>query len=248
MSKLYTNLANVYHEIYQTLFDYDQEFKFYDKHLQANQIRSVLEIGCGTGNLAKKIVAAGYDYLGVDLFDEMLTIARITAPTAKFCRADVRDLSFDKKFDCAIITGRTISYLIKNEDIESALICLNQSLNTNGILMFDAIDAFRLFNDFESDKLDTLTASFGNNHYKRLSKSKKNLTYGWTWDWESEYFIKNELEIYQKIGEDFSTLRAFLKEELSLFLRLAGFELVEILPKKSYAWDDNFYIARKIWR
>jgi hypothetical protein len=27
---------------------------------------------------------------------------------------------------------------------------------------------------------------------------------------------------------------------------LTGFELIDILPKKSYAWDDNFFIARKI--
>lgn len=50
MSKLYTSLANVYHEIYQTLFYYDEEFKFYDEHLRNNVIKSVLELGCGTGN------------------------------------------------------------------------------------------------------------------------------------------------------------------------------------------------------
>jgi len=105
MSKLYTNLANVYHEIYQTLFDYDEEFKFYDEHLRKNGVAKVLEVGCGTGNLAKRLLDAKYDYWGIDLFDEMLEIAKQTAPNAKFSQADVRSFDLNNEFDCAILTG-----------------------------------------------------------------------------------------------------------------------------------------------
>lgn len=246
MSKLYTNLANVYHEIYQTLFDYDEEFKFYDKHLRKKHVESVLEVGCGTGNLAKRLVDAEYKYWGIDLFDEMLEIAKQTAPNAKFSQADVRDFDLKIQFDCAIITGRSISYLIENNGLLDALNCINHSLKKGGMLMFDAIDAEKLFLNFDDEKVDTLIAKYETNEYQRISKSRKNLSSGWTWDWESEYSKKDANGNYQKIGEDFSTLRAFLKDELTLFLNLRGFELIEILPKKSYAWDDNFFIARKI--
>jgi hypothetical protein len=56
----------------------------------------------------------------------------------------------------------------------------------------------------------------------------------------------NQNSQYQEIGQDFSTLRAFIKDEVELFLKLTGFKLVDVLPKKSYAWDDNFFIAKKI--
>ncbi len=246
MSKLYTNLANVYHEIYQTLFDYDEEFKFYDKHLIENSIESVLEVGCGTGNLAKRLVKAKYDYWGIDLFDEMLNIAKQTAPNAKFSQADVRAFDLQCQFDCAIITGRSISYLIENKGLLEAFNRINDSLKVGGILMFDAIDAKKMFMNFDDEKVDTLMVNFEVNDYQRTSKSRKNMSSGWTWDWESEYFKKDIDGNYQKIGEDFATLRAFLKEELALFLNLSGFELMEVLPKKSYAWDDNFFIARKV--
>lgn len=246
MSKLYTNLANVYHEIYQTLFDYDEEFKFYDEHLRENSIESVLEVGCGTGNLAQRLVEAKYNYWGIDLFDEMLNIAKQTAPSAKFSQADVRDFKLNTKFDCVIITGRSISYLTENIGLLNAFECINRCLNENGILMFDAIDAGKLFLNFDDEKVDMLIAKYEANDYQRISKSRKNMGSGWTWDWESEYFKKEIDGKYQKIGEDFATLRAFLKDELALFLNLSGFELVEILPKKSYAWDDNFFIARKV--
>lgn len=245
MSKLYTNLARVYHEIYQTLFDYDKEFEFYDKHLKSNKINSIIEIGCGTGNLAKRFVRANYDYLGIDLFQEMLDIATENAPKASFMQCDVRDLTLNQKYDCALITGRSISYLIENQGIIEAFKNLNESLNPNGILMFDAIDVNLLFSSFDESKKDILNVSFEENHYKRESKSTKNLETGWTWDWHSEYYKKDKFGDYQAIGNDFSTLRAFLKEEIELFLKLTGFELVEIFSKKSYTWDDNFFIARK---
>lgn len=246
MSKLYTNLANVYHEIYQTLFDYDEEFKFYDEHLKENEINSVVELGCGTGNLAKRLHEAGYKYLGIDLFEEMLNIAKTTSPMANFCQGDARSFVLQEKQDCVIITGRSISYLTTNNDIINSLTCIANNLKQGGLLMFDAIDASQLFVGFTDEKLDNLLATYGTNKYKRISKSRKNLNSGWTWDWESEYYLKNQTGEFVKIGEDFSTLRAFLRDELSLFFKLTGFELVNILPKKSYAWDDNFFIVKKV--
>jgi SAM-dependent methyltransferase len=245
MSKLYTNLANVYHEIYQTLFDYDEEFEFYDQHLKANKIESIVEIGCGTGNLAKRLVEANYAYLGLDIFQEMLAIAAKNAPKATFMQGDVRNFSLTQSSDCALITGRSISYLTSNQDILQAFQCINRCLKPNGLLMFDAIDAAKLLTNFEEDKTNELLASFGTNHYKRLSKNQLNLSTGWTWNWTSVYYKQNEAQIFEEIGQDFSTLRAFTADELSLFLALSGFELVRILPKKSYAWEDNFYMAQK---
>ncbi len=58
---------------------------------------SVLELGCGTGNLAKRLHDAGYDYIGIDLFDEMLTIAKSTAAKARFHQADARNFELEEK-------------------------------------------------------------------------------------------------------------------------------------------------------
>ncbi len=245
MSKLYTSLAKVYHEIYQSLFNYDEEFAFYDTHLKANNVKSVVEIGCGTGNMAKRLVAANYAYIGIDLFQEMLDIAKENAPNIIFKQGDARNFNLSETSDCVLITGRSISYLTTNQDVLKTLDCINKCLKPNGILMFDAIDAAQLFLNFKEENKDELIASFGDNHYKRNSESKPNMESGWTWDWSSVYFKLDKKQHYQEIGQDFSTLRAFTKDEISLFLSLLGFEMLEILPKKSYAWNDNFFIAKK---
>lgn len=244
MSKLYSSLASVYHEIYQSLFNYDEEFDFYNTHLQNNQIKTVLEIGCGTGNLAKRLVEADYDYLGIDLFQEMLDIAILNAPNANFLQGDVRSFSLGKQFDCVLITGRSISYLTTNDDLLQAFKHINEALSNGGLLMFDAIDASQLFLNMYED-INELLVSHGENYYKRNSRNKANLATGWTWDWTSEYYKLDSNNEYQPIGQDFSTLRAFVKDEIKLFLNLSGFELMDTLPKKSYAWDDNFFIAKK---
>ena len=72
MTKLYSQLAHIYHEMYQQIFDYKKEFDYYNKILSKYSCSSVLEIGCGTSYLAKYLIEAGYDYHGVDLHEEML--------------------------------------------------------------------------------------------------------------------------------------------------------------------------------
>ena len=77
MTKLYSTLASIYHAMYQHVFDYDNEYNFYDSILKKNNCQSILEVGCGSGMLARRFLNHGYEYIGVDLFNEMLNIARV---------------------------------------------------------------------------------------------------------------------------------------------------------------------------
>ena len=117
MTQLYSTLANIYHEMYRHIFDYDKEFGFYDAILKRNNCRKILEVGCGSGMLARRFINNGYDYLGVDLFNEMLEIARFEVKSDRFIQCDMRDLSFDKQFDSVLITGRSLAYVIDNNGI-----------------------------------------------------------------------------------------------------------------------------------
>ena len=88
MTILYSTLAKVYHEMYEHIFDYDKEFGFYDTLLKNNNCHSVLEIGCGSGMLAHRFLENGYSYTGVDLFNEMLDIARNEVGSDVFVQSD----------------------------------------------------------------------------------------------------------------------------------------------------------------
>jgi 2-polyprenyl-3-methyl-5-hydroxy-6-metoxy-1,4-benzoquinol methylase len=47
----------------------------------------VVDLGCGSGILARKIAAAGYDVLGIGFSAAMLSLARKRAPKGRFRRA-----------------------------------------------------------------------------------------------------------------------------------------------------------------
>lgn len=60
----------------------------------------VLDAGCGSGIAAATAAALGAEVTGVDASEEMIAIARMRAPAARFLRADLQALPFaDDAFD-----------------------------------------------------------------------------------------------------------------------------------------------------
>jgi SAM-dependent methyltransferase len=69
--------------------------------------KSVLEIGCGTGELIGKI--KGKEKVGIDFSELMIKNARTQFPDVEFICMEAEDLNFDKKFD-VIILSNVIGY------------------------------------------------------------------------------------------------------------------------------------------
>lgn len=53
----------------------------------------LIDLGCGTGRLCRHFAAKGFDCVGVDLSEEMLTLARAGCPAAAFVAANLVDLA-----------------------------------------------------------------------------------------------------------------------------------------------------------
>jgi SAM-dependent methyltransferase len=244
MSNLYTNLSAVYEAMYQTFIDYEAEYVFYGDILFKYNCKSVVEIGCGSGNLARRFAKNGFEYIGIDLSEEMLTLAKTNNPNAVFVKEDMRNFNLQKKLDACIITGRTISYLLTNDDVFDTFTSINKNLSINGIVAFDCIDANKFIPQIDPTKKVVHRASFGNKDYQRDSIWKVNLANGFCFDWASIYYEKIEDAIID-IGEDNSTIRAFTKDEIVLFLTLAGFNALEIIERPSYAFDTFIIVAQK---
>jgi SAM-dependent methyltransferase len=227
MTQLYSALANLYHEMYQHIFDYDKEYDFYDSLLKRNRCQKILEIGCGTGMLARRFIKGGYDYLGLDLFHEMLDIARSEVKSGNFIQGDMRSLSFHRQFDSVLITGRSLAYITENKGILDTLTGIHNALKDKGVLVFGVFDAngiFAKFNDFEQE------IEHNNKKIRRLSSLKKNLETGWTYDWHARYIMEQDGKCSE--FDDTTTLRAFTKDEILLFLKLTEFEIKDIIEEE----------------
>ncbi|TAE20947.1 MAG: class I SAM-dependent methyltransferase [Cytophagales bacterium] len=244
MTKLYTDLSWLYDAMYQTFIDYDAEFQFYSKLMAEFGLRSVLEIGCGSGHLAKRFTEQGYDYQGVDLSEDMLALARQRCPNAQVSVGDMRTLVLPRSFDAVLITARSISYIVENADVLATFRSLRNCLNPGGKLIFDFIDAASFFGQMNASAILEHRAEYEGQTYLRQSRYVPNLTHGWTWDWHSAFFRQTNAQP-EPIADDVATLRAFLPDELRLFLQLAGLATDEIRSQKTYAFDTGVVVAYK---
>ncbi|MCP5107775.1 MAG: class I SAM-dependent methyltransferase [bacterium] len=232
-TKLYSELARVYHEMYLSIFDYEKEFLFYDELLKKYNRRSVLEIGCGSGNLAPYFLKAGYEYLGLDLFDEMIQIAKENNPDAAFVQGDMRALNLEQTFDAVLITGRSLCYVTTNQGVMQTFQSIYKTLKEDGILIFDSFKADEIILNLKEGF--TQDVEVGDTKYKRVNRMKLNLETGWTWDWEADYHIEKKGE-EKKVVKDKTLLRAFTEDELKIFLQLNGFEVLEVIKENVFTF------------
>jgi ubiquinone/menaquinone biosynthesis C-methylase UbiE len=253
-TKLYSDLASLYDSMYQTFINYDEEYFFYKNLIAPFQPKSILEIGCGTGQLAyrfhqnvKNTEGGKIDYTGLDFSDDMLKIARKRSPNTDFRQGDMTRLKLDKKFDAILITGRTLSYITKNKGLTDTFKGIHKTLKPKGVLIFDVIDAFEFIKNMDEKEVVTHHATHENTRFKRESRYKKNLKEGWTWDWSSTFFTQNE-GVFTEIAHDKATLRAFLEQEIRLFLELCGFELKNVLRQKTYAFETLVFTVTRTTR
>jgi ubiquinone/menaquinone biosynthesis C-methylase UbiE len=114
--------AGVYDCLYQDK-NYGRECDFVESVLSeyAVKVKSILDLGCGTGGHSLILSERGYEVVGVDNSKQMLNIARKKAGDrnllVKFIDSDIRNLNLQIKYDVVISMFAVMSYQITNEDI-----------------------------------------------------------------------------------------------------------------------------------
>jgi len=95
--------------------------------------KEILEIGCGPGRDAKLFLARECKYVGIDLSEKLLEIAKEEVPDAQFQHADMLELPFeDDSFD-GIWNCATFHHL-KTEDMPIAMGEMARVLRKGGVL------------------------------------------------------------------------------------------------------------------
>ena len=108
----WNKIANLYADVFMDLDIYNSSYDKFCELLKGKQV-SVLELGCGPGNISRYIKdkIQSVDLLCTDIATNMIEIARQLNPQIQFQVLDCRDLrSLKHKFE-AIICGFTIPYL-----------------------------------------------------------------------------------------------------------------------------------------
>jgi SAM-dependent methyltransferase len=189
MQSLYANgFEIIYDEMYQTFIDYKDAFTFYSALLKQHQKNQVLEIGCGSGNLAKLFIDNNYKYSGLDYSADMIHLCKSKNPKSNFVLVDMTNFSLKNKTESIIITGRTSSYLLSNKDISGCLKSVYQNLKSGGLLCFDFIDANRFFKEIKGGKEVMHAATFIEKEYERVSFFNTHTTENLMFTWDAKYY------------------------------------------------------------
>jgi len=142
----FEHYADYYDILYQDK-DYEAECDFLeqivDRYAQ-RPIRTILDLGCGTGGHALPLARRGYEVMGIDRSEKMLATAWAKATSAsessnvpKFQCGDIRNIDLGRTFDAVIAMFAVISYQTTNEDLAAAFRTARRHLEPGGLFMFD---------------------------------------------------------------------------------------------------------------
>jgi SAM-dependent methyltransferase len=100
-------------------------------------VRQVLDVGCGSGLLARKLLDAGFGVHGVDASPAMIELARTYAPGATFGVARLPGAL--PQADAVVSTGHVLNYLDTHDAIAQALRGLARAVRPGGLVAFDLL-------------------------------------------------------------------------------------------------------------
>jgi trans-aconitate 2-methyltransferase len=78
--------------------------------LSPQQGESILDLGCGTGQLTQQIAATGAEVIGIDYATSMIEQAQKNYPNLKFTVADARNIEFSQAFD-AVFSNAVLHWI-----------------------------------------------------------------------------------------------------------------------------------------
>jgi len=92
----------------------------------------VLEIGCGSGRDAVEITKHTNNYLGIDISEKLIELARQKLPKSQFRVADIEDYDFPKNIDIIFAFASLIH--VPKESLRRILDKAHSALNNSGVV------------------------------------------------------------------------------------------------------------------
>ena len=210
-------------EVYDAAFPDRLSSRFFLRALEkyGRHPRSILDLGCGTGNTLEAISRKYPDCTGVDLLPAMVEYGRKARPSLRLEVGDMRKVRLNRTFDGIGCFGWAFSYNLDDSDVSAAMETFRVHSHPGTVLAFDCA---RLEPYLRSEKLPPTflevheagfqgkaTASFELDRNRRRLKRKR------VWEIDGQAPV-----------EDYCEYRLHDPQGLKLGLESAGFEVVEL--------------------
>lgn len=118
-------------------------YDFYINQANSKGTKTLLDLCCGTGQLASYFLEQGFEVTGLDLSEHMLAYAKENTlrygekGQARFIKGDVSSFSLDKSFGLVVSTFDALNHLPDEAALKSCFSSVFQVVDEGGWFIFD---------------------------------------------------------------------------------------------------------------
>lgn len=159
MTEGYDVIADVYDKLNAEI-DYklwaDHVEDAFDRYLEKRP-KLVLDLACGTGSMTVELASRGYDMIGIDGSEQMLSVASERAYInfgeeneyrlpILYLLQDMRSFELYGTVGAVICCLDSVNYLTENGDLDKCFSCVHNYLDPNGLFLFDVNSPYKFRN------------------------------------------------------------------------------------------------------
>ncbi|WP_160721810.1 class I SAM-dependent DNA methyltransferase [Bacillus sp. USDA818B3_A] len=223
----YEQFAYLYDELMKDA-PYDQWVSFVESILAQNNIESprLLDLACGTGELSVRFAGRGFEVTGIDLSEDMLSVAQAKAEgnhvRIPFFQQDMANLEGQGQYNVIGIFCDSLNYLQSEEEVRLTFSNVYQHLEDHGVFIFDVHSIYKINEIFI---------------HQTFALNEEDIAYIWnSFPGEFPNSVEHELSFfvlddrsgkYDRIDE-LHLQRTYPIEQYTNWLDAAGFELLKV--------------------
>jgi SAM-dependent methyltransferase len=206
----------------------------------------ILDLACGTGSLSFALEKMGYDVIGIDNSEQMLShaFAKVTKYKSKamFICQDMQNLDLYGTVDAVICSLDSINHLISPQKIINTFKKVSLFLNPDGLFIFDINSEYKfksiLSNNTFVYDYDEVYCVWQNSYNHKTKLCRFDLT-----------FFENNKEKYTRYDESFYE-KAYSQKNIKKYLSESGLVLENIFEENTINVPDDesqrlIYVVRK---
>lgn len=224
----YQQFAYLYDELMKDA-PYDKWVDFVNKYIAKYEVQGkrLLDLACGTGELSIRLANDGFEVTGVDLSDDMLTVANSKANSIgvniQFYQQNMAELEGLGEFDVVGIFCDSLNYLQSENEVKDTFRSVHTHLTNDGLFMFDVHSIYKMMNIFMNET---------------FTLNEDEISYIWQcFEGEYPYSVEHDLSFFvldEQSGkydryDELHVQRTFPIENYKTWLVEAGFEIIDII-------------------
>lgn len=202
----------------------------------------VVDLGCGTGTLTEMLYEKGYDMVGIDNSDSMLSVAmdkkNVNGSDILYLLQDMRELELYSTVGTIISICDSVNYILDEDELLEVFERVNNYLYPGGIFIFDFNTAYKyrevIGDTTIAENRDNCSFIWENYYDEETSVNEYDLT----------IFVKEENDLFRKFTET-HLQKGYTKETIKELLEKAGLEVV--LMKDADTDTDVTEVSERVY-